>query len=120
MRTLNRNKRTIFYATLAGTEPIMDEYGNNTLEVRTLYNEPVEIRANISASFGEEDVAVFGSASNYSRTICITDKNCPIDEQTLVWFGITPDDGPHNYEVVEIADSINGLLIAVREVITSD
>ena len=118
MRTLNRNKRAIYYALLSGTERIVDEYGNDTLEVRKLYGDPVELRVNVSASVGEEDTAAFGDATNYSRTICVADTACPINEQTRLWFGIDPTQ-PHNYEVVKIADSVNGLLIAIREVMAS-
>ena len=61
MRSLIRNQRTFYYATVVGTEPIFDEYGNDTLEARTVWSEPVLLKANISANVGEEVVEVFGA-----------------------------------------------------------
>ena len=34
MRTLNRNGRKVTYERVVSTVPILDEYGNETLEVR--------------------------------------------------------------------------------------
>ena len=40
MRNLQKNMRRLYYAPIIGTEPILDEYGNDTLEVRTVYGSP--------------------------------------------------------------------------------
>ena len=112
MRSLEKNKRKLSYALPAGTEAILDEWGNDTLEVKRKYKEYAKYSANISSAVGEEAVKAFGSLTNYSRTICVAEKNCPIAvEGTLIQFeGKT-------YEVVKVADSLNGFLIAVREVV---
>ena len=115
MRCLNRNKREISYATYAGDEPIFDKYGNETGESKPIYGEITRLRCNISAASGEEAVQAFGSFTNYSRVICVADNNCPIAEQTIVWFGIATDE-PHNYIVTAKADSKNGILYALLEV----
>jgi hypothetical protein len=115
MRNLQRNMRTLHYAVPQGTEPILDEYGNYTLEVRTVYGSPTLLRCNVSANMGQEAVEVFGNQTDYSRTISITGHSCPLTEGCKVWFGV-PIDGSHNYVVVRVADSINGFLIALREV----
>lgn len=112
MRNLNKNMRKMTYALPAGTESILDEWGNDTLEVKRSYTDFAEYSANISSAVGEEAVKVFGSLTNYSRTISVADKNCPIAvEGTLIQFE------SKTYEVVKVADSLNGFLIAVREVI---
>ena len=115
MRSMQRSCRDLHYAVLTGTEPIKDEYGNDTLEVQNTYGPPTLLRAIVSANAGQEAVTVFGSLTGYSRTVSYSGENCPLDEGSLVWFGVSVD-GPHNYVVVKVADSKNGYLIALREV----
>ena len=59
MRDLKRNQRPFYYATIIGTEPIYDEYGNDTLETRTVWGNPILLKANISANIGEEAVVIY-------------------------------------------------------------
>lgn len=115
MRSMQRSWRELYYATVVSTEPIKDEYGNDTLELRTVYSSPIALRANVSANAGQEAVTVFGALTGYSRTISYSGEDCPLDEGALVWFGVDVH-GPHNYVVVKVADSKNGYLIALREV----
>jgi hypothetical protein len=98
-----------------GTEPILDEYGNDTLEVRTIYGDPKSLEVNVSANVGQDAVNVFGSITGYSRTVSYVGTDCPIVEGSRVWFGVNTT-VPHNYIVVKVADSKNGYLIALREV----
>lgn len=113
MRDLKRNQRSFYYSTATGTEPIYDEYGNDTLETRTIYGAPLVLRANISANIGEAAVEMFGSQTEYSRTVTMA--NCPLKEGDKVWFDVDPM-GEHNYVVAKVADSKNGFLVALREV----
>ena len=115
MRSLFRNKRGLYYATMVGTEPILDEYGNDTLEVRTIYGSPTLLRANVSANVGQDAVATFGSQLQYSRTVSFAGTSCPLAEGDKVWFGIEPT-AENNYTVVRVADSKNGFLVALRAV----
>lgn len=115
MRTLNRNKRQIYYALRNGEVEIIDEYGNKTGEVSPVYDPAVELKCNVSAATGADAVQAFGSFTNYSRTMCVSDMDCPIDEDAVVWFDV-PLTEPHNYIVVRKADSKNGILYALREV----
>lgn len=115
MRSLNRNKRRIYYALKVDETANKDEYGNETGEVTPVYGDAVALDVNISAATGEEAVQSFGSFTGYSRTMCIADNACPIAEDSIVWFGIEPTE-PHNYIVVRKADSKNGTLFALREV----
>lgn len=114
MRDLQRNKREIWYSNPAGTEPILDEWGNDTLEVKTLYSSPALLRCNVSANVGQEAAAVFGSQSEYSRTISLSGA-CPLEEGSRIWFG-KPITGSYNYTVAKVADSKNAYLVALREV----
>jgi hypothetical protein len=115
MRNLNRNKRQIYYALHVKDVPVKDEYGNETSETEPVYGDPVALTMNVSGATGADAVQAFGSFTNYSRTMCVSDPNCPIDENTIVWFGAAPPD-PHNYIVTRKADSKNGILYALREV----
>ena len=115
MRNLQRNMRRLYYAPIAGTEPILDEYGNDTLEVRTVYGSPALLKCNVSANVGEEAAEVFGSQTEYSRTVSFVGADCPLVEGCKIWFGV-PTSGSHNYVVVKVADSKNSFLIALREV----
>ena len=122
MRSLERNKRGLWYAAVVGTEPIFDEYGNDTLEVRTVYGSPTLLRANVSANIGQDAVDTFGSQTEYSRTVSLTGATCPLSEGDKVWFGVEPnvDGDNNNYTVARVADSKNGFLVALREVSKRD
>ena len=115
MRNLNRNKRRIYYANRIGETTDIDEYGNETGESTPAYSDAVEFYCNISATQGEDAVQAFGSFTEYTRLISVADNDCPIDEESIIWFGVEPTE-PHNYIVVRKADSKNGLLYALREV----
>lgn len=109
MRALNRNSRPVSYEKVTGTEPIMDAYGNDTLQVRKLYGSPVTAYWNISAAVGEEANEIFGDLTDYSRTVTLCG-SCPVSEGDRVTFSNT------RYTVVKIADSKNVFLLALREV----
>lgn len=116
MRNLNRNKRLIYYALRTGSHSNVDEYGNETGESTPTYGERKALMCNISASTGAEAVQAFGSFTGYSRTMVVADPNCPIEEDSIVWFGNTER---YNYIVVRKADSKNGILYALQEVTVS-
>ena len=116
MRNLNRNKRLIYYALRTGDKANVDEYGNETSESTPTYGERKALMCNISAATGAEAVQAFGSFTGYNRTMVIADSNCPIEEDSIVWFGNTER---YNYIVVRKADSKNGILYALQEVSVS-
>ena len=115
MRSLNRNKRYVRYALRTGEIANKDEYGNETGESTPTYGEIEALRVNISAASGQEATEAFGSFTGYSRTMYVADVSCPIDENSIIWFGV-PISQPHNYLVVRKADSKNGILYALQEV----
>ena len=115
MRGLNRNKRTMYYALLIGEDKNYDEYGNETGETTPKYSEPIELRCNVSAASGADVAMAFGSFTEYTRSVYVSDANCPVGEDSIVWFNTTTDK-PHNHIVVRKADSKNGVLYALREV----
>ena len=74
MRSLNKNKRSIYYALFVKDEPIYDEYGNETGESNATYGDITELRCNFSAASGEDAVQAFG---NFTKLLKIL-KNSPI------------------------------------------
>ena len=115
MRSLNRNKREIYYALRTGDLANVDDYGNETGERTPTYGERIALECNISAATGQDAVQAFGSFTGYSRTMFVADNRCPIEEDSILWFGIEPSQA-HNYIVVRKADSKNGILYALQEV----
>jgi hypothetical protein len=122
MRDLIRNKRELWYALPVGGTPILDEYGNDTLEVEWAFSSPAYLRGNVSANVGQEAVEVFGSQTEYNRTLNITGSVCPLVEGCRVWFGKEPNatGDDNNYVVARVADSKNGYMVALREVTPHD
>ena len=118
MRNVHRNKRELWYSVQVGSTPILDDYGNDTLEVEAVFSSPFYLLATVSANVGQEAVEVFGSQTEYSRTVSVAGSECPLVEGCRVWFGIEPNDAAsnHNYTVARVADSKNGYLVALREV----
>ena len=117
MRDLIRNRRKLWYALPVGSTPILDEYGNDTLEVEWVFTSPLPFQANVSANAGQGAIEVFGSQTKYSRTVSITG-TCPLTEGCRLWFGVEPNEQEtnYNYTVARVADSKNGYQVALREV----
>lgn len=115
MRDLNRNKRRIYYAQYKGELPLEDANGFETGEIEPIYGDIQELYCNVSSASGEDAVQAFGSFTNYTRTICVADTDCPISERTIIWFGVAETE-PYNYVVTRKADSKNGILYALQEV----
>ncbi len=119
MRCLNRNKRKIYYALLEGETKNKDENGYETGETTLIYSDAVELLCNVSSATGEDVVRAFGNFTNYSRVMCVAARNCPITEDSIIWYGVEPGE-EHNYIVTRKADSKNGILYAIKEVRVSE
>lgn len=123
MRTLARNKIRIFYANFRAKIPLKDEYGNLTGEYDIAYDNPVEIRANVSAARGESTTRQFGEDEGYDRVIVMDDPNVAINVSSVLWIDTLPEinaDGstetPYDYIVKQVAPSLNSVSIAVSKV----
>lgn len=115
MRNLSRNKSSIYYALYDSKSEVQDEDGLYTGDNAPSYTAPTEIRASVSAARGTSDIDLFGVNISYTKTVIVDDMECPIDEHSILWIGVTPD-SPHNYEVVQVAKSLNHISYAVQEV----
>ena len=118
MRSLNRNKRLIHYALRSGEVANIDDMGFETGELTPAYEAATPLLCNVSAASGQDAVEAFGNFTAYTRTMFVSDVSCPIDENTIVWFGVSPTE-PHNYIVTRKADGKNGILYALQEVIVT-
>lgn len=123
MKALARNKILIHYANYRDKTPIKDEYGNLTGEYEVSYENPVAVKANVSAARGESTTRQFGDDVSYDRIIVLDDPQFPIDESSILWIETTPkiqEDGstkdPHDYIVKQVATSLNSVSIAVSKV----
>ena len=123
MKALARNKVLIHYANYRDKKPIQDEYGNLTGEYEVSYENPIAVKANVSAARGEATTRQFGDDVNYDRVILIDDPKFPIKESSILWIDTPPkiqEDGstkdPHDYIVKQVATSLNSVSIAVSKV----
>ena len=123
MRTLVRNKTRIYYANYSDKIPIEDEYGNLTGEYDIVYDNPVAIKANVSAARGESTTRQFGEDEGYDRVIVMDDPNAPINVSSVLWIDTLPEikedgstDTPYDYIVKQVAPSLNSVSIAVSKV----
>jgi len=136
MRSLNKNKRTVWYATYSDCVTVYetDGQGNVIYDIvddvqiprikaeRAGYNSPVPIQVNMSASKGKSVTEVFGAELKYTKTFSTSDLDLPISETSLIWFETTPgyrQDGSVNeatadYEVAAVAISLNEAVYALR------
>lgn len=116
MRCLERNKRNIYYALYTGKTEATDSNGYKTGEHQLTYGDPVLLRANVSPAKGTARLDVFGEGVEYTKVLCVEDPECPVDEYSILWIGISPTNNEHNYIVLRVARSINNVLYAVKEV----
>lgn len=123
MRTLARNQIRIYYANFLAKNPIKDEYGNLTGEYDIAYDDPVEIKANVSAARGESTTRQFGEDESYDRVIVMDDPRVPISVSSVLWIDTLPEikedgstDTPYDYVVKHVAPSLNSVSIAVSKV----
>lgn len=136
MRTLKRNERKFHYCLYANKTPIVDDYGNETGESIVTYQDPVEMKANISPATGQSNTEQFGNLENYDKVIVTDDLNCPIDENSVLFIdkepeytevlthtttAITTQDETvsvpvFDYTVRRVAKSLNSISIAVKKV----
>lgn len=117
MRTLKRNQQPVYFALFTGKTQTVDQYGDPTGEPVVTYSTPELLMCNVSPSRGTADAELFGINLDYSKTLCVEDVNCPIQEDSILWIERTPENNtPHNYIVKAVAKSLNNIVYAVQEV----
>ena len=115
MRSVQRNRQTIYYALRIGSTEVIDEYGNATGEFVEQYSSPTLLKINIGVPKGVVELERFGLNDDYTRILATTDMDCPIAVDTILWVGVDTTE-PYNFVVKKILPSLNQLLIAIQEV----
>lgn len=120
MRTLQRNKRDVWYALYTCEQEVVDADGNYTGETEITYAEPVKIRANVSPATGQSNVEMFGNFTDYDHIVVTDEVSIPVNENSVMWIDAEPVDGKgiigYDYIVQRVARSFNSVAIAVRDV----
>ena len=144
MRILSRNKKDIWYANRTAVSYVTDNNGLKTGEKQYTYETPTKARMSMAISSGANNLGSQGIASlepygivtGYTARAVTEDLNCPMEEQSRVWYGIEPTHtetrtqtvngqttsvnvevlNPHNYIVVRKAKSLNHLIFYLKEV----
>lgn len=136
MRCLKRNQRPFYYCLYDEEIPILDEYGNETGQTIVVYDEAVEMMANISQATGQSNTEQFGNLENYDKVIVTDDLDCPIDENSVLFIDKEPEYKEvdyneetaitfvestvqvpvYDYIVRRVAKSLNSISIAVSKV----
>lgn len=121
MRTLNKNKQTIYYALridretesaeetiVVDGETVSIDEGGYVIE----YTEPESFLANISFSGSDSSDVEFGLDMSAYDAIIVSTKALPITETSLIWFEtepptVTNDGSTADYTVVAVRNSLN-------------
>ena len=146
MRTLTRNKQTLYFANQIGLEPVYerDEDGNikyievdgelvpiETGDKEMVYTKPQEIKANIALSGGEVNIVEFGVDSSNYDAVLIVNKDEPIlSETSLIWHKsklvykdmakTQIDANSADYRVSRVSPSINVSKYLLQKVVKSN
>ena len=116
MRSLNRNKRTIWYSNAYLKQKVYDADGNFTGDWEFTGDDPTEFRINFSPATGEAEQEVFGIIKDYQRVMVTNDMTCPIKETYVLWVNNDPKTELYDYVVRRRADSINSIAFLIEEV----
>lgn len=129
MRNLRANTRKLWYATYQGQRNVLDDNGDITGDIETVYSEPVAFRANLSATRGTQGFTgtgatydYFGADIDYHLIISTANMNLPIDEYSLIWKHEPDVDGNNNvdyskadYRVTSVARGLMHMKYAIKE-----
>lgn len=125
MRLVKRNLRTIYYSLYSDRLPILDDDGYETGETGIGYEDPVELKCNVSPASGRTTSEMFGADENYDKIIITDQMDCPIDENTMLFVDRVPvwsEDEPPvllntaDYMVKRVARSLHHISYAVSRV----
>ena len=134
MRTLQRNKRFVYYALYNGVTEEVDNDGNYTGEHVVSYASPVKTKMNVSGAKGKAEVEMFGIENPFTYVLVTDDIETPFDTDTIWWINTSPNSAvvgvavagvavcgektssPHDFRCTRVARTINGVAIALAEV----
>lgn len=122
MRTMTRNRKVFYYASLDALALGQDLDGNYTEEKYT-YSDPVEARGVFTVANGRAQSMIFGMSENYDRVITLNKGEDFLKVGSILWIDTMPEineqghaETPHDYIVVAVSDSLNFVSVAIRKV----
>ena len=115
MRTVQRNKRTIYYALYDGVTEVVDSDGNYTGEQEISYGEVQTAKMNVSGGRGQAEIELFGVDNPFTRTAVTDDLETPFNTDTIFWFEADPLVDPHNYRCAGVSRTVNQVVLALAE-----
>lgn len=122
MRSLNRNKQPIYYATFVSKEEAKDDYGNGTGTWIITYSTPQKVMWNVGFVESDAEVEMFGISAMSTLRIVAPKKGFPLNETSILWFGkeppspYNPTNPKHNYVVAGMRPSLNEMVFYARKV----
>lgn len=123
MRTMTRNRKVFYQASLTGVAMGQDGDGNYTEEVYT-YSNPVKCVGVITAANGEAVTQLFGANERYDKVITLNLGEVYPEIGSVLWVDTMPvideetgeTSTPYDYIVVKVAESLNFVNVAIRKV----
>ena len=120
MRVLERNKQDIWYALRLDESYVTDENGLKTGEKAQTYGEPIKDRMSMAISSGANNLGsqgiaeleLYGITTGYTHRAVTENLNCPMNEESLVWYGIEPT------RTVRITSEVNGELVTTEQTVS--
>lgn len=118
MKTLRRNRQTLYYALYTGKTAVLDSSGSETGEYIVTYGTPISIRASVSPASGYAQFEQFGTDLSYDKVVITDDMSCPIDENTVLYVDKVPEtvNPTYDYVVKRVAKSLNCIAYAISKV----
>lgn len=111
MRSLEINKRKIFYAQQIGTEEVGD-YD----EAKPIHGEPQSLDIKVEYVDSSISIAGYGKTSNCDVKLTTSKTSYPFDENTVFWIDV-PTSAPHDYVMADLPKkSINGSVYYLKQV----
>ncbi|MBY4798349.1 hypothetical protein K6V98_08320 [Collinsella sp. AGMB00827] len=109
MRCLERNKRSLWHASIESREVIDEPSGMGTGEWAEQISDPVYFRANASAPKGDTTSSPFGLEAGYELVVVLDDAQ-GIKEGDIIWVSDkkpSATDRENAYTVVRVSRSLN-------------
>ncbi len=115
MLNLARNCFTVYFKTFLRNEDVRDEYGN-IVGNRPVYGDLMTASMSVSSNKGDLALEMFGSITDYDRTMTTADTSCTLGEGSILWLDGTDTSKAHNFVVRKRAPWKNSIAFAVKEV----
>lgn len=122
MRTMTRNRRVFYQASLVEVAMAQDTDGNYTEESYT-YSDPVRCEGVISVASGAIQMQLFGATESYDKVIMLNKEEDYLVVGSVLWVDRLPEINeqgktttPYDYIVVKVAESLNFIHVAIRKV----